>query len=83
MSDAKSPWRRSYEGWLSIAARFGHVQTLVILGIFYAFIVGPISLGMTLARSDLLAKRGLRERGSAWRAAESAEPTLERVRQQF
>jgi hypothetical protein len=83
MSVRKPLWRRPYEGWLAIAARFGHVQTLVILAIFYALIIGPLSLGATLTRSDLLAKRDLRKRGSAWREAERGEPTLTRVRQQF
>ena len=70
-------------GWLAIAARFGHVQTLVILAIFYAFILGPISLGIAISRGDLLTKRGLRASGSAWREADSVRPELERARQQF
>jgi hypothetical protein len=76
-------FRRLYAGWLAIAARFGHIQTLVILAIFYSFILGPISLGIAISRGDLLAKRGLRTRGSAWREADSVRPELERARQQF
>ena len=72
-----------YAGWLAIAARFGHVQTLVILAIFYAFILGPISLGIAISRGDLLTKRGLRASGSAWREADSVRPELERARRQF
>jgi hypothetical protein len=75
--------RRLYIGWLAIAARFGHVQTLVILAIFYAFVLGPISLGVAISRGDLLTKRGLRASGSAWRDADSARPELERARRQF
>ena len=75
--------RRLYVGWLAIAARFGHVQTLVILAIFYALMLGPISLGIAISRGDLLAKRGLRASGSAWREADSEQPELERARHQF
>jgi len=83
MNRGKLARQRLYAGWSAIAARFGYVQTLVILAIFYAFILGPISLGIALSRGDLLAKRGLRNRGSAWREAESALPELERARRQF
>ena len=76
-------WRRLYGGWLAIAARFGHVQTLVILAIFYAFILGPISLAIAISRGDLLTKRGLHASGSAWRNADSARPELERARHPF
>ncbi len=46
-------------GWAAIAARFGFVQTLVILALFYALLLGPVALVITLARRDFLAKRGL------------------------
>ena len=75
--------RRLYAGWLAIAARFGHVQTLVILAIFYAFILGPLSMGIAISRGDLLAKRGLHAGGSVWREADSVQPELERARRQF
>jgi len=83
VSDATPGWRRLYEGWLAIAGRFGHVQTQVILAIFYALMIGPISLGTVLSRGDLLAKRGLGSRDSAWCETESAAPELERARRQF
>jgi hypothetical protein len=83
VNQARPAWRRLYEGWIAIARRFGYVQTLVILAIFYAFILGPVALGIALSRGDLLAKRGLRNRESAWREAESALPDLERARRQF
>jgi hypothetical protein len=76
-------WRRLYVGWLAIAGRFGHVQTLVVLSIFYAFVLGPVSLGIAISRGDLLAKRGLHASESAWREADSARPELERARHQF
>ena len=75
--------RRLYIGWLAIAARFGHVQTLVILAIFYALVLGPLSLGIAISRGDLLAKRRLRTSGSAWLEADSVRPELERARRQF
>jgi hypothetical protein len=78
------PWaRKLYEGWMRIVARFGHVQTLIILVIFYGFLVGPIALGAAVARRDLLAKRGLGMNGSAWGDADTSKPDLERVKQPF
>jgi hypothetical protein len=68
---------------MGIAARFGFVQTLVILGIFYGFLIGPISTGIQLFRGDLLDKRLRRESGSAWRDADTAKADLERARHQF
>ncbi len=75
-----SPWRRLLNGWMAIAGRFGFVQTLVILGLFYVFLIGPIATGAALARRDLLGKRGLREAGTAWRDADTAKPDLERAK---
>jgi hypothetical protein len=63
-------------GWLTIMAHFGEVQTLVILGFFYAFLLGPAWIFMS--RQDLLAKRKLREPGGAWMKADTAAPDLER-----
>jgi hypothetical protein len=73
-------WRRLYLGWLVIAGRFGHVQTQVILALFYAFLIGPIALGLAVSRRDLLHKRGLRAGETAWNDADSAAPDLERAR---
>jgi hypothetical protein len=72
--------RRLFRGWMVITARFGFVQTLVILSFFYLFLIGPIALGGALARADFLHKRGLREGGSAWNVADSAKPDLERAK---
>jgi len=83
VSERRSVWRSLYDGWLAIASRFGHVQTLVILSIFYVVILGPIALGIAVARGDLLAKRGLGLLGSTWREAESTPPEMERARRQF
>ena len=73
-------WRRLLDGWNTVVGRFGFVQTLVILALFYAVLIGPAALMAWLARRDLLDKRGLGSRGSAWRDADSAAPDLERAK---
>jgi hypothetical protein len=77
---AAEGWRRLLAGWMAITARFGFTQTLVILTLFYALLLGPAALAFGLARRDLLERRGLRAGGSAWRDADSAAPNLERAR---
>lgn len=76
-------YRRFYDGWMAIVGHFAFVQTLVILSLFYAVLIGPIGLGAALFRRDLLDKRRLREPGSAWNVAETAKPDLERAQHQF
>ena len=73
-------WRRLRNGWMAIAARFGFVQTLMLLVIFYVFLIGPAWVFTTLARRDLLAKRGLHDPDTAWLEADTAEPDLERAK---
>ena len=80
MTEAVGTWRRLREGWMAIAARFGAVQTLLLMALFYAILIGPMGLGCALARRDFLGRRGLRESGSAWRGADSAKPDLERAK---
>jgi len=72
--------KRLFRGWMLITARFGFVQTLVILALFYLFLIGPIALGSRLARADFLHKRGLRQGASAWDASDTAKPDLERAK---
>ena len=72
--------RRLFQGWMVITARFGFVQTLVILTLFYLFLIGPIALGSAIGRADFLHKRGLREGASVWNEADSAKPDLERAK---
>lgn len=76
-------FQRLYHGWMIVAGRFGAVQTLVVLAIFYAIVIGPVAVGIAIARGDLLAKRGLGVSGSAWNEADSAKPELERARHPF
>lgn len=72
--------RRLYTGWLTIAARFGSTQTMVILGFFYALLIGPASVVSRLAGRDLLDKRHLGDGDTAWRDADSSPPDLERAK---
>ena len=73
--------KRLFQGWMVITARFGFVQTLVILTMFYAVLLGIPALVVGIARRDLLERRGLGVEGSAWRTADSSAPDLERARQ--
>ena len=72
--------RRLLNGWMAIAGRFGYVQTLMILVLTYAMLIGPIGVGMFIGRADLLGKRGLKEPGSAWQEADTAQADLERAK---
>lgn len=73
--------RRLLNGWLAIVARFGFVQTSVILAVFYVLLIGPVALWNGLVRSDLLDKRGLRAPESAWQDADTSGADLERAKQ--
>jgi hypothetical protein len=77
-----SAWRRLYRGWLVIAARFGSIQTLVLLAFFYAFLVGPVAGISRLGGRDYLEKRHLDRAQSAWRPADTSQPDLERAKLQ-
>ena len=82
MSEAMSIWRRLYLGWLAIAARFGGIQTLVLLAYFYVFLVGPVAGISRLGRRDYLEKAPLDPAQSAWHVADSSRPDLERAKLQ-
>jgi hypothetical protein len=76
--------RRLYDGWLTIAAHFGEVQTLVIVCVVYVFVIGPLATGAAAARRDLLSKRGLGEARSAWTPADTiSSPDVERAKRLF
>ena len=76
--------RRLQRAWLAIAARFGEVQTHVLVAGVYLFVIGPMGTAAALMRRDLLNKRGLRQGGSAWSAADSVtRPDLERAKRLF
>ena len=82
MTETKAPslGRRLLDGWMAIAGRFGFVQTMMILVLTYTVVIGPFALAISLFRGDLLAKRGLGLKETAWQDADSAEPDLERAK---
>ena len=54
------------------------------LGLMFAYVNAPEKFGKREPSADLLAKRGLGERGSAWAPADSVSaPDLERAKRQF
>ena len=83
MSEKQATWRRLYAGWLEIAARFGEVQTLMVLTMVYTLVLGPVSLILFALRKDLLHKGGLHAAGSTWSEADTAGADLERARRLF
>jgi predicted LPLAT superfamily acyltransferase len=83
MSESLPLHRRLLHGWLEIAARFGEVQTLVLLAIVYLFVIGPSAAVARLAGRDFLAKRKLREPGSAWQDADTTVGDVERSKHPF
>ncbi|MDJ0786646.1 MAG: hypothetical protein QNK05_07535 [Myxococcota bacterium] len=75
---------RLFAGWMEIAARFGEVQTLILVCLMYAFAIGPVAVGARLFGRDLLGKRGLWADSSAWQPADTVvRPDLERAHRQF
>ncbi len=80
MSDAQPLGRRLLAGWAAIAARFGFVQTLVILALVYTLVMGPVAVVIAVARRDMLDKRRLRAPESGWMKSDSAKPDLERAK---
>ena len=74
-------YRRLLNGWMAIVARFGFVQTLVILSIFYVLLIGPVALVAALTRRDMLNKRTLRTADSAWLKPDTTSNDLERAKQ--
>ena len=81
MSDDRKPfYRKLYEGWLVIAGHFGEVQTTIIIGITYVFVIGPMALVM--GRKDLLQKRA-GAAGSVWNDADTTMPDLDRAKRMF
>ena len=73
--------RRLLDGWMAIVARFGFAQTLVLLSVFYATLIGPVAVVGRVIGKDLLDKRELRAPGSAWQEADTTAADLERAKQ--
>ena len=81
MKSEQTPlWRTLLNGWMAIAGRFGGVQTLLILVIFYLILIGPISLFSLVGRRDQLDKRALWRKETAWQKSESGGNDLERAK---
>jgi hypothetical protein len=81
---ATSSWRRLYHGGLQVAGHFGEIQTVLIVCFVYVFVLGPMAVLATIARQDLLAKRGFAASSSAWSDADSvSNPDLERAKRLF
>jgi len=57
---------RVYAAWTRGFKAVGHVWTMVLLSLIYVIAVGPVRLGMLLARRDLL-DRKLGAGASVWR----------------
>jgi len=77
-------FRKLYLGWLEIAARFGEVQTLIIVSLVYGLVIGPMATAISIGRGDLLHKRDLYADGSAWSEADStSNPDVERAKRLF
>ncbi len=83
MSGLRTLRRRLWQGWLALAARFGEVQTLVVLGFVYAFVFGPVAVVTQLAGRDFLDKHRLGQPDSAWRDSDARPPELDNLKQPF
>jgi len=79
-SEQENPGRRLLGGWAAVADRFGAVQTLVVLGVFYGLLIGPLALASRLSARDHLRKRPLASGETGWCAADSAPADLDRAR---
>ena len=78
-----APIARLGAGWMRIAQRLGEVQTVVLLTLVYATVLGPLALWLRLVgRADLLALR--QARGESFALPKQQVPTdLERCERQF
>jgi len=65
---------------MAIAARFGGVQTQLILVLFYVALIGPISIFQAFGRRDQLDKGELWKKETAWRDSETGGTDLERAK---
>jgi hypothetical protein len=80
-SDDRIPLGRTLlNGWMVIAARFGSVQTLLILVLFYVVLIGPASIIQAIGRRDQLDKRTLWKKETAWQDSETGGNDLERAK---
>ena len=78
----KRVWQRIYRGWMAFARALGHVNTILLLSVFYVVVIGPASLVFRILRKDPLRRR-LDSAASYWLAKEQDAHSLENVRRQF
>jgi hypothetical protein len=65
---------------MAVAGRFGSVQTLLLLVLFYLLLIGPVSILQAIGRRDQLDKRTLWKKETAWCESESSGTDLERAK---
>jgi hypothetical protein len=65
---------------MAVAGRFGSVQTMLLLVMFYMALIGPLSIFQALGRRDQLDKRSLRKGATAWSPSDSSGNDLERAK---
>jgi multisubunit Na+/H+ antiporter MnhG subunit len=78
--DGVSFGRRLLNGWMVVAGRFGSIQTLLLLVLFYIVLIGPVSVVQAIGRRDHLDKRAMWKKETAWRESESSGTDLERAK---
>jgi hypothetical protein len=71
---------KAWRGWLRVARVIGHVQTRILMTVFYFVVMALFAIAVRLFTDPL----GLKRSGS-WRALAGAPaiPTVEAARQQF
>lgn len=69
--------RPVYNVWMEVAIRIGHVLTLSILFILFAFVITPIGLLRQLMGADVLGLKSFRMKDSYWK---DKEPILDKSR---
>jgi hypothetical protein len=73
--------RALWEGWKRIAEKILLVQTLIILFLLFALVMGPIALLMKLFRKDPM--QAPRAAGTFWALRERTREQMEECRRQF
>lgn len=82
INDMKMGGKKLYALWMRFAHLLAVVNTTILLTIIYIVIIGPVGLVMRIVGKDPL-DRKWRADGSYWRMRESAQETIDNVRQQF
>ena len=76
--------KKLWSGWMWLAAKVGHFNSLVLLTVFFVGVVGPMNLLSRLFRADLLKLRKPADKdASYWLPARSDNTTVDAWRRQF